>query len=510
MALSTTQTPYRPFDMAYGANVITLTGITPSQQKYALQVTVVGQALPIADIRQSPNRYGAAIFDIQNILQTQVQPTINNIDGLHYVAPPGFAQQNTRLQIANGELVQYQLSYTTETNGQLDDPFFVSPIIYTTLGGSKEYYQVPFDEGSEFIPIVDADPATGCTDINYWARPLSDNTWTIADTETGDNLLTYNGGYPSPGGIDVHNVYLDDQNTKSFWQTISRIGGSGTPNAAVQGLEGWWILQVGASGTIFNTTFLANTQSNGGGPNVTLGQGLIPSGNFNVVTIATGPANFPQGSLSANCTHYYIVPVLYTPISPTNCATDEQSQVPVMSESAWRTQRYNVVHTKNYNMATEPPTLLGIDQTQPCNDYPHIQFAWMNSLGYRDQFTFTKRNEKKINTKRNNFLKEAADYNDTRYIVDKQSRGFTTFSQSIKEDWTATSGYMNDEEAQLLESMFKSPSVNVRFSTGEYANEWLPINLISSSYTEKTYRKDRLFQYTVNYKLANNIKSQRG
>ena len=65
-------------------------------------------------------------------------------------------------------------------------------------------------------------------------------------------------------------------------------------------------------------------------------------------------------------------------------------------------------------------------------------------------------------------------------------------------------------EAANLESMFKSPSVNVRFSTGEYANQWLPINLISSTYTEKSYRKDRLFQYTVNYKLANNIKSQRG
>ena len=95
-------------------------------------------------------------------------------------------------------------------------------------------------------------------------------------------------------------------------------------------------------------------------------------------------------------------------------------------------------------------------------------------------------------------------------IVNEQSRGFTTYSQSIKEQWTATSGFMNDEEAKLLESMFKSPSVMVRFSVGEYANQWLPINLLSSSYTEKTIRKDKLFQYTVNYKLANNIKSQRG
>ena len=488
MAVYTTQTPYRPFDMAYGANVITLGGITPSQQKYALQITVVGQATPIADIRQSPNRFAAAIFDIQNILQTQVEPSKNNIDGLHYST--GFAQQNTRMRIANGELVQYQIAYTTETNGQLDAAFTVSPIIYTTLGGSKEYYQVPFDEGAEFVPIVDAD-VNGCTDINYWARALSDNTWTISDQDTGDDFLTYDGGFSSPGGIDVHNVYLDDQCTKSFWQSIFRVAGPYPANTAVQGIEAFWVLQCNAAGNIFNVSTLANTQSSGGGPNISLGQGLIPTGNFNTITVATGPANFPIGTLSPNCSHYYIVPVLYTPTSPTNCITSEQGQAPLMSESAWRTQRYNVLE-------------------KPCNDYPHVQFAWLNSEGFRDQFTFTKRNEKKINTKRNNFLKEAADYNDTRYIVDKQSRGFTTYSQSIKEDWTATSGYMNDMEAANLEYMFRSPEVNVRFSEGEYANEWLPINLISSSYTEKTYRKDRLFQYTVNYKLANNIKSQRG
>ena len=479
------QAPTTPFDMAYGANTITLDGIQPTQGKYALQITIVGQALPIADIRQSPNRFNRAIFDIQNILQTQIQPTIDNVDGLHYSAT--FAAQNTRMQIANGELVQYQIAFTTETNGSIDDPFFTSPTIYTTIGGSKEYWQQPYTEGAEFIPIIDG-TAAGCTDIDKTARPLSDNVWTIADTETGDDFLTANGGYSSPGGIDVQNVYAGDQNTKSFWQNVERQAGPYPANSAAQGIEGFWVLQVGAAGTIFNTAFLTNIQGNGGGPNTNIGQGLIPSGNFNVITLATGPNNFPIGTLSSSCTHYYIVPVLYTPLT---CVTDEQSQLPVMGVSAWRTQRYNVLPI-------------------PCNDYDHIQFAWMNSEGYRDQFTFTKRNEKKINTTRNNFLKESADYNGLTYDVNKQARGFTTYSQQIREVWEATSGYMNDQEAALIESMFKSPSVNVRFSVGEYANEWVPINLISSSYTEKTYRKDRLFQYTVNYKLANNIQSQRG
>ena len=484
--VTTSQTPKLPFDMAYGQNIITLEGILGTQLKYALRVFVLGNTTPIADIRQTPNRYNTAIFDIQTILQTQIQPTINNVDGLFYNT--GFQQQNQRMQIGNGELIQYQIAYTSETNGQVDEPFFQDPTIYTCIGGAKEYWQVPYDEVNEFIPVLSGTTGTGCTQVVRAARPLSDNAWTIADTETGDDLLTANGGYPSPGGIDVQNVYRGDQCTKSFWQTVDRQGSPAAPNSAVRGIEAFTILQVNAAGNIFSTTTLGNVQANGGGPNITIGQGQIPSGNFNVITLATGPANFPQGIVSPLCTHYYIVPVAYTPLT---CVTDEQSQAPLMSEAAWRIQRYNVID-------------------EPCNDYDHIQFAWLNSEGFRDQFTFTKKNEKKINTKRNNFLKEVGNYNEVTYDVNKQSRGFTTYSQNIKEVWSAMSGYMNDAEAALLENMFKSPSVNVRFSTGEYANQWIPINVISSSYTQKTYRKDRLFQYTVDYKLASNIKSQRG
>ena len=72
------------------------------------------------------------------------------------------------------------------------------------------------------------------------------------------------------------------------------------------------------------------------------------------------------------------------------------------------------------------------------------------------------------------------------------------------------SGYMKDQEAELLKHLYQSAEVKARFSTGRYANQWVPVTITNTSYTEKTYRKDRLFQYTVNFKLASNIKSMRG
>ena len=482
MAITIQQAPSSPFDMAYGANPITLTGIDPNADKYALRIYLLGNPNPIADIRQSPNRQARAIFDIQNILQAYVSPTKNNIDALGVTG--------NGLQIANGELIEYQIATAEETGGTIPEAgepgtWVINPTIYTTIAGAKSYWQVPFT-ASKYQAALQSN-INGCTILNPSAKPLqasalSDNEWTIKDTETGDDFL--GDGWASPTGIDVHNVYTDDQCTKSFFQPTNR-GGANPPVFNAQGIEAFIIAEYDANGNMSSERQINNIINNGGGPNNTPGQGLVSTGNFKTVTIGTGPANLPGFDLNPSTTHYYVMPMVYSPV------TSECGGGGLLYTPAWKAQRYNLIQ-------------------EPCNDYDHIQFAWLNSLGYRDQFTFTKKNEKKINTERNNFLKEVTDYNSSSYAVNKQSRGFTTYSQNIKEVWEATSGYMNDKEADLLESMFKSPSVMVRHSTGEYANQWIPINLISSSYTQKSYRKDRLFQYTVNYKLASNIKSQRG
>lgn len=481
--ITLSQSPHLPFNMAYGPNPVALTGLAASYDKYVLQIFKLGGVDPIADVRQTPNKVGDAIFDIQNILQTIVEPSKANLDALHYSAS-GFSQQNTRMRIADGEQAQYQLKIGYEAAGVVVVDTVAAT--YTVVGGMQPYFQEQFPTDL-YIPAITGTYNVNlnvCTTLETAARPLSDNQWTIADSATGDAFLTH---YTSPGGIDVQNVYAGDQCTKSFYNTV-RVTGSLSPVFNVQGIEAYIVAQFNSAGNRIVTNTLVNTQSNGGGPNITLGQGTTPTGNYLINTVASGPANFPIGILSPATTHYYIIPVLYT---PQGCVTDPQSQTPLMDQAAWRAQRFNVLPT-------------------PCIDYPHVQFAWMNSLGMRDQFTFTKRNERGVKTKKNNFLRELADYNANTYNVTPQSRGFTTFSQTIVETFSADTDYINDEEAKLIEHLFTSPDVMVRFSTGALANQWLSVNMISSNYVEKTNRKNKLFQYNVKFKLANNIKSQRG
>ena len=465
--ITITQVPHQPFNMAYGPNPITLSGLDPvTEDKYVLQIFKLGSVEPFADVRQAPNKVGRAIFDLQNILQNMVGPSRNNIDGLNY---SDSFQAAIPLRIANGELQQYQIKYGDETNGLVSvTPY---PEVFTIVGGKQPYFMEAFNT-EDYVPTIVGDDSTPtCSFIESYAKALSDNTWTIADEF---NL--------SPDGIDVQEVFRTDQCTKSFYNLVDTAGVIPAP-VEVKGIEAYRILQYDDQDALtVPVATITNIQNNQGGPNTVVGQGTIPTQNFLISTIASGPANLAV-ALDPSTTYYYIQPVAYDPCS--------ESYLQFTSVSPWRTQKYIILEDE-------------------CNDYPHIQMAWMNSFGMRDQFTFTKRNEKKVMSKRNEYLKEAADYNSTSYSVDIHDRGYTTYSQSIKETWTCQTGFINDEQAKLLESLMVSADVNVRFDEGEYANQWIPVRIQKKAYVQKTNRKDRLFQYTYTFTIAHNIKSQRG
>ena len=152
MAVTLQQQPASPFDQTYGPNPVTLTGAPTdpvtgviSSDKYVLQIfegdATTGQK--IADLRQTANAMGRAIFDIQNVLQNFVSPSPNNVEEVGYLGDD--------LMNSANESVFYSLSYGVETNGvvsiQGNSPLKLA------FGGTKEYYEVPYD-ATPYIPVV--------------------------------------------------------------------------------------------------------------------------------------------------------------------------------------------------------------------------------------------------------------------------------------------------------------------------------------------------------------------
>lgn len=455
MAINLTQSPNQ-YNLAYGPNAVALSNIGTLDRKYVLQLKR-GNEL-IADVRQLPNTAGYAIFDIQNILQSFIEQSRSDIE--------------TRVAFTNSEneTMYYQLHCGAENASGV-----VTIDVITTLriamGGTKPYYEVNWDS-SDVTPVLSMDESIfECTIVD-----------TVADALT--DMVTYPNGNFSGGRpanflttTPVYNIKLteNDNHTISYWNNFE-IGPGGAPVAATQqAVEAVEVIQYNGNSFI-TADVIFNTTANTGGPNTTPGEGLAVLYPFHALTFASGPKN-GSFTLSNQCTHYYVYPRAH---SPSACTPGQLS--------SW----------------THNP--LRVDIVEPnCNDYEHIPFSWTNSYGFRDYFTFTKKNEKSLSIKRNTYFKESADYAGTTYQVTPEARGTTTYSQMIKEQYRAMTDWLTDDEAQYLEKLFTAPDVRVKFG-----NDWYPVTSLTNAYTKKTYRKDKLFQYEIRFELAHPVKSQRG
>ena len=97
--------------------------------------------------------------------------------------------------------------------------------------------------------------------------------------------------------------------------------------------------------------------------------------------------------------------------------------------------------------------------------------------------------------------------NESNFRVYPYERGETVFTQTIDEIYTADTRYLSDDESTYLENLYKSPDVQVKF----YGDAvWKPVVLTSNTYTQRNFRKDKLFQHSITFRLANKPVAQGG
>jgi len=487
------------YNLAYGPNPVTLSNLTSGANKFVLQVQTVGGDI-LADIRQTANSEGKAIFDIQNILQTyvHVSPINTEMIGLGNASP-------ANLQQSVEEVERYILRIGDETAGVVELRS-VSYGPYEVIGGKKPWYDLLWAEGPYQAALNGDDSNPPCTNIYSNGQPLTDDVSFIR----GSELTQMGVAAPSSIGINtrvqIHDVFQDDLHTVSYFNK-NYTGGLPSPPANAQGIEGFRITTYESDGSQVDDIIIPNIVANGGGPNVNYGDGNQPQDNTLVITGGFGPRNLSNFTyyttplatasfqLDPAVAYYYVQTVAWTP------GTCLASFPGYADESLHWVQMYRI-----YGRG------IAFNQAD-CLDYDHIQFSWLNSFGFRDYYTFTKKNVRSTKRRANNYLANTWDPNSSSYTTSTGARGYTTYSQEIQETFTAETGYMSDEDADYLEGLFNSPDVRVRLGLNgppAYEAYFFGCNVTSASWTEKSYKKDKLFQYEIKFKLANNVKSQRG
>jgi hypothetical protein len=447
------------WNLAYGPNQFTVVNTGPGTPKFVLQIWTADGITKIAEVRQQGNLAGVAHFDVAKILQGQVignqSLTGEQIDIVtsenevfEYIAKAGFVNTQGIAVI------------TDEVTG------------YKVINGRKRFDDLTWANQTQWISRY-TQQGSG---LHTRTRQAD---W-LTDWNNFKNISSFTDGVPGGLNNDTQVQVHDIEPTDYF--TLSAINEAQLETGGaddVLPIGRFRIVSFNGSTQLDDIT-VDNLLGDGGGPNYVQCINQPNEQPYWCLSFPCGPA---QIFLSSGWTHYYVW------------------AVPVSTTILGCTGLYPMLYAHRFNR-----------YEGECNDYSHVQVSWLNSLGFRDYFSFDKRHDQNLTVKRNEYYEVPGTWNSGNFNINNYDRGRRVFSQQVEETWTLTSRYLTEDEYLFLKNMILSPDIQVRFeAVPEYSSdEWMAATIQTSRWTDLSYRKQKMFQMQLEIKIANNIETQRG
>ena len=452
------------FNLAYGKNIVSLFDVQlPSTiNRFYLRVKDLDDSI-IAQVKQIPNISGYAHFDIQNILKNKVthNPAI---------------ETTPRLTTAKNENWTFVIDYGFD-NTITDDGG-----TYSVLNGRKEFNEIEWNF-TQYTPVIGG-TVFGGIDILYfdtttYCRALTDrhikskNYADITDGKPASWLLQ------SATKVWFIDKYNQDDYTLTWLNDYRK---TSNPlyqdfHAFTNGINGFRFAFYNAQNTLIADTTQYNLTTNGGGPDTDLGDNIQPAGEYNAITLQTSALNSVVAAYPT-AKYYYVAPVFNSNDPSVNLSTRVVGQP----------YRFNIIDGD-------------------CDDDNHIQVSWVNSFGFRDYFTFTKKNNYRITTEQNTYKQLDADWSAPTIEVNPYNRGERVFNKSRTTTYEATTRILTDAESQYLENLFVSPDVKIKTVDSK---DWTPVILTNTEFDQRRYKYDKVYQLTITFRIANKKQIQRG
>ena len=134
----------------------------------------------------------------------------------------------------------------------------------------------------------------------------------------------------------------------------------------------------------------------------------------------------------------------------------------------------------------------------PCNG-EETTFAFANNYGYFDTYTITNPERKATNLDRKTYDKPNVDYSSATSFYDISRRGTDQYNIKYSDEYEITTDYVDKTTSDWLTELLDSPKVFVQEN-----GEFVPIVITNSTYNwNQTSNRNKLFQYTIQYRYAN-------
>ena len=447
MAISIQQSPTTP-NMANNNLVFAVTSsqVTQPQFQFVADLTYSGSNTVLQRIKQQPNPNARGVFDFGSIVTNYLGEDENWKTAKFDTAVNAAKRFNFRFGEQYGTSISSSVSLFTGISTNLGAPG-VSASAYTYIA-------------------------------NGLVEPNDKINWNWPSASYYSNVVTPTGGNDT---IQAEYALTYAPTTKLVqlgeYETISLINGNFTNNtASAQDIYGLQVDQYDSAGILISSSFIVNETSNGGGPRTNDSEewstvAADQTAGTQLLTIGVGPQNLADAGtpLSASCAYYTVKAVMQ----------DAPSQEDPANYFTFR--RYNV-------------------DSAYC-EYPGARFAWKNQFGVWDYFTFKLQVDKAFTIERANYQQSFVPFGDNTPVpYSKQRRGTVNYYNKPTQTQVANSDWLDQDTADWLKELFFS--ANVFYQDG---TEFYPAVITSVDVTEKTNPRSPLFQYAIQFQVANQI-----
>lgn len=142
-----------------------------------------------------------------------------------------------------------------------------------------------------------------------------------------------------------------------------------------------------------------------------------------------------------------------------------------------------------------------INISTPCTRYETFQLLWRDDYGSYLPFDFTLVNKKSWNIKKKSYKKRLGSYNtDTNtWGYNSYDGGTTNYDVSVDDKVELTSDWVSEDMGKMIEGILFSEEVYHIDENGKTR----AINILDSSYKEKTRINDKLINFNLSFEYAN-------
>ena len=447
MAILIQQSPTIPNmannDLVFG---VTSSQVTQPQFQYVADLTLSGSNTVLQRIKQQANPNARGVFDFGSIVTNYLSEDNN------WKAAP--------FSTAVNAAKRFNFRFGEEYGTSLSSSVSLFTGIGTTLGA----------------PAVSASTYTYI--LNGLVDPNDKINWNWPSASYYRNVTTPTGGGDTiQAEFALTNAPVTKSIQRTEYETISLINGNFNGSTTVaQDIYALQILQYDSANVNISASLIYNTFGEGGGPRANDSEewstvAADQTAGTQLLTMGIGPANLSSSGypISSSCTYYTVKAVMQ----------DAPSQEDPTNYFTFR--RYNI--------------------EGPACGYDGVRFAWKNEFGVWDYYTFKLQNDKAFTIERANYEQSFVPFGDNTPVpYSKQRRGTTNYYNKPTQTQSANTDWLDQDTADWLRELFFSANVFI-----QDGDDFFPVVITSAEVTEKTNPRNPLFQFAIQFQVANQI-----